>query len=95
MDIEITARHFTASDNLKEFIYDRIKRIERYNGAILNCHIILIKENNNEKVEIVAHAKGHDYVSHDSADTFEHSFINAMSKISIQIKKNHNKTKYK
>ena len=45
MNIEITARHFTASLSLKEFIYEKIKKITKYNSAIMSCHVILTKEN--------------------------------------------------
>ena len=91
MDIEITARHFTASLSLKEFIYEKIKKITKYNSAIMNCHVILTKENNREHVEIIARAKGNDFAAHENADVFERSLKNAIDKISIQIKKQHEK----
>ncbi len=91
MNIEITARHFTASDSLKELIYEKIKKIEKFNSGIMSCHVILTKENNSENVEIVSHAKGYDFAAHENADVFERSLLNAIDKISIQIKKQHAK----
>ena len=91
MNIEITARHFTASDHLKEFVIEKMKKIEKFNSGIMSCHVILNKENNSENVEIVAHAKGYDFAAHENADIFERSLKNAIDKISIQIKKQHEK----
>ena len=89
MNIEITARHFTASDKLKELINEKIMKIEKFNSGIINCHVILTKENSGENVEINAHIKGHNFSAHESGDIFEKSFKNAVEKISIQIKKQH------
>ena len=91
MNIEITARHFSASDSLKDLIYEKIKKIKRYNSDIMSCHVILTKENNSENVEIVARTKGYDFVAHENASIFERSLVNAIEKLSIQIKKQHQK----
>ena len=91
MNIDITARHFTASQQLKELIYEKIKKVEKFNSGILSCHVILTKENNSENVEIIARLKGYDFAAHENADIFERSLINAIDKISIQIKKQHEK----
>ena len=93
MNIEITARHFTASDNLKELISEKIMKLEKYNSGIMNCHVILTKENSGENVEINAHIKGHNFSAHESGDVFEKSLRNAVEKISIQIKKQHERAK--
>ena len=92
MNIEITARHFTASNYLKNLIHEKIKKVKKFNSDIMSCHVILTKENNSENVEIIAHAKGYDFAAHENADVFERSLVNAIDKISIQIKKQHEKT---
>ena len=91
MNIDITARHFTASEQLKALVQEKIKKIERFNSGIMSCHVILIKENNSENVEIIARGKGYDFAAHENADIFERSLKNAIDKISIQIKKQHEK----
>ena len=87
MNIEITSRHFTASDQLKELVNEKVKKIEKFNNDIIRCNVILTKENNSENVEIIVHAKGHDFISTENEDIFERSLINAVYKISNQIKK--------
>ena len=92
MNIEITSRHFTASEKLKELVSEKVKKIEKFNNEIIGCNVILTKENNSENVEIIVHAKGHDFISSQNEDIFERSLINAVHKISSQIKKQHEKT---
>ena len=70
---------------LKQLIY------EKYNNEIISCNVILTKENNSENVEIIAHAKGHDFISSENEYIFERSLTNAVYKISNQIKKQHEK----
>ena len=91
MNIDITSRHFSASKLLKELVHKKIKKIEKYNSDIMYCNVILIKEHKSENVEIVAHAKGNNFTAHEQADLFEKSLVNAIEKISIQIKKKHGK----
>jgi len=91
MNIDITSRHFTASAHLKNYILEKVHKIVKFNNGIINCHIILTKENNSENVEIIAHSKGFDYIANVSGDVFERSLKNALDKIVIQIKKKHEK----
>ena len=91
MNIEITSRHFTASAHLKELIHDKINKVKKFNSNIMSCQVILTKENKNENVEIIVRAKGHDFAAHETSDIFERSLVNALDKISIQIKKRHEK----
>ena len=92
MDIEITARHFVASQKLKEFIHKKIKKVEKFQSDIMSCHIILAKENNRENVEIITRVKGYDFVAHENAEIFERSLTSAIDKIFIQLKKQHEKS---
>ena len=91
MNIEITSRHFTASEQLKELVNEKVKKIEKFNNEIISCNVILTKENNSENVEIIVHAKGYDFISSENEDIFERSLTNAVYKISNQIKKQHEK----
>ena len=54
--------------------------------------MILSRENfSEESVEIVAHSKGHEFIAHDNSSVFEKSLANSVSKLSIQLKKQHDK----
>ena len=91
MKIDITARHFSPSGQLKEMVYEKLKKIEKFNSGIMNCRVILTKEANFEDVEIVVNGKGHHFVANENSDNFEKSLISAVDKITIQVKKQHEK----
>jgi len=91
MNIDITARHFSPSDKLKELVYTKLKKIEKFNSNIIGCRVVLTKESNLEDVEIIIHGKGNHFVAHENSDNFEKSLISAIDKITIQVKKQHNK----
>ncbi len=41
MRINITARHFKASDNVKGFVEKKVKKLEKYYDGILDCDVLL------------------------------------------------------
>ena len=92
MNIEITSRHFTSSEELKRLVNDKLAKLEKFNITLTRCHVILSKENGvEESVEIVAHSKGHEFVAHDNSNTFEKSLANSVNRLSIQLKKQHDR----
>ena len=92
MNIDITARHFTPSEYLKEFVFQKVQKILKFNPLIINCHVVLTKESQIEKVEIILHLKGNDFIATDSSDNFEKSINIVIDKIISQVKKHHNKS---
>ena len=68
MQLDITSRHFTPSEQLKEMVYDKLKKIEKFNSGIMHCRVILTKEANYEDVEIVVNGKGYDFVANENSD---------------------------
>jgi ribosomal subunit interface protein len=92
MNIDITSRHFTSSKELKILVNDKLAKLKKFNITLTRCHVILSKENGvEESVEIVAHSKGHEFVAHDNSNTFEKSLANSVNKLSIQLKKQHDR----
>ena len=92
MNIDITSRHFTSSEELKILVNDKLAKLEKFNITLTRCHVILSKENRvEESVEIVAHSKGHEFVAHDNSSVFEKSLVNSVKKLSIQLKKQHDR----
>ena len=92
MNMEITSRHFTPSEELKTLVSDKLAKLEKFNVTLTRCHVILSKENGvEENVEIVAHSKGHEFIAHDYSSAFEKSLANSVNKLSIQLKKQHDR----
>ena len=91
MKVDITARHFSPSDQLKEMVYEKLKKIEKFNSSIMHCRVILTKQANFENVEIVVHGKGNHFVANENSANFEKALLIAIDKVAIQVKKQHDK----
>ena len=57
MHTQITARHFNATQTLREYTMQRLVKLERYYAGILNAHVILehMRLTSNNSVEISIH----------------------------------------
>ena len=52
MNIEFTARHFHAPENLRDYAEKEIYRITKYYPRAIQCQVILIHENNQFTTEL-------------------------------------------
>jgi len=52
MNIEFTARHFHAPDNLRDYAEKEVSRILKYNSRAVQSQVILIQENNQFTTEL-------------------------------------------
>jgi len=52
MNIEFTARHFHAPDNLRGYAKKEVSRILKYHSRAVKCEVILIQENNQFTTEL-------------------------------------------
>ncbi|MBI4052265.1 MAG: ribosome-associated translation inhibitor RaiA [Elusimicrobia bacterium] len=58
MEIQITARHLKLTQPLREYVEQKIGRIQRYFGNIVWAQAILSVEKRNHQAEVVLHASG-------------------------------------
>ncbi|MFQ6607950.1 MAG: ribosome hibernation-promoting factor, HPF/YfiA family [Fidelibacterota bacterium] len=87
MNIEITARHFTLPDNVREHTTQKLERIERYIYNPIGCRVILEHENNTHSVEIKLSVSGKNIFVKDSSDNLLKSIDNAVDKLVARVKK--------
>ena len=92
MNIDITARNFHISDDLKELIENKVTKLLQYDNNIFLSEIILLKESRAEKIELIIHSKQHKYFTKCYSSLFEKTLAKAIKNIIQQIKKA--KTKY-
>ena len=52
MNIEFTARHFHARDNLRDYAEKEVFRILKYHSRAVQCQVILTQENNQFTTEL-------------------------------------------
>ena len=87
MNIEITARNFTPSDELKSLINEKIQYLKRFDSNIDFVRVVLLKESRAEKVELSISSKKNKYVTKCYSSVFEKTIAHAIDNIKIQIRK--------
>ena len=87
MNIEITARHFTPSLDLKSFINEKLIKLLRYDSQINFIKVVLLKESRAEKVELILISKNKKYITKCYSSVFEKTVLRAIHNIKAQIKK--------
>ena len=88
MNIDITARGFTISDNLTDFINKKLEKLSTFDKDIYSIKVVLLKESRAEKVELIVESKNNRYFSKRYSSVFEKTLVKTIDNIKIQIKKN-------
>jgi putative sigma-54 modulation protein len=58
MQINITGHHVDLTDSLRDFVKDKISKLERHFDHVTNVHVILTVEKNRQKAEASMHLSG-------------------------------------
>ena len=91
MNIDITARNFKPSPNLRLFITSKLSSLSKYDSNITSSKVVLSKEGRAEKVEILLRSNKNSYITKCYSSIFEKTIMHAINKIKVQIKKHHKK----
>jgi len=81
MNVEITARHFSAPDNVREYALNKINRIYKYFDRPISCQIILTLENNEHSTDINLSVSGKKLFASETSDDIFKSIDGAVDKL--------------
>ena len=87
MNIEITGRNFSPSEELKTLINEKILYLKRFDSNIDYARVVLLEESRAEKVELIISSKKNRYVTKCYSSVFEKTLALAINNIKIQIRK--------
>ncbi|KAB2909580.1 MAG: ribosome-associated translation inhibitor RaiA [Ignavibacteriales bacterium] len=90
MNIQITARKFTARDTLKDLIRAEVSNLQKFSDEILDVEVVLSYQNVKDsikEVELIAKLPGSILTAKDSSDEYTKSVKAAVDKIQRQIRK--------
>lgn len=87
MRYRLTARHFTPSERLKQYVQKEVNRLERYYRGIIDCEVILDEEKLNKIAEIQLKVNGTLLTAAERSDDIFKSVDLAVEKIERQLKK--------
>ena len=88
MNIDITSRGFSISEELSDLVNKKLKKLLTFDKNISNVFVVLQKESRAEKVELIVESKNHTYVAKRYSSVFEKTLFKAIDNIITQIKKN-------
>lgn len=87
MQINVTGRHFAVTEPIKKYIQEKLLKLDRYSGKIIEVHITLSVEKYRHDVEITLLTKGSPIkVSAESEDMYA-SVDKALDKIQTRLKR--------
>ena len=89
MNINITARNITISDNLAELINWKVYKLSKYDEDIRSADIVLLKESRAEKIGLFIKSKRNNYITKCYSSSFEKTLSKAIHIIITQISKKH------
>ena len=94
MKTQFTARHFDASENLKQYSLDAVEKLQRFYDRIIDVDIVLqpsSSDENPQMVEINVNVPQSHLKSSEAADTYEQAINKAVDNLERQLKKYKNK----
>ncbi|NNE70931.1 MAG: ribosome-associated translation inhibitor RaiA [Rhodothermales bacterium] len=97
MHIQITARHFHASDRLHEYARKKLQRLERFYDGITGIEVILTKEGQptTNSVEMNASVHRQQLVAHAEGQTHEEAVDECVDRLKRQVVKYKDKLREK
>jgi len=87
MRINITARRFKLSDELKDYAENEVMRLKKYYDEIIDTEVILAWEKNDRLAEINVGLNGTKLSAHDRSEDLHKSITLAVDKLERQIQK--------
>jgi putative sigma-54 modulation protein len=87
MNLKITARHFKMQDGLKDYVEEKVKKLNRYYDNILDIDLILGWEKMNRYTEMRINVYNKQIVIKEVSDEIRKSFDLALDRAERQLKK--------
>jgi ribosomal subunit interface protein len=87
MNVEFTARHFHAPDELKEYALTEVQRITKVFSRSIQCQILLFHENNTYTTELNLSIPARKLNVKDTSDNVRKSIDGAVHKMVLRVNK--------
>lgn len=91
MQINITGHHVEVTDALRDYVNEKLKKLERHFDHVTNVHVILEVEKQDQKAEATVHVSGADLFADHTTDDMYASIDGLIDKLDRQIIKHKEK----
>ncbi|MGH7198326.1 MAG: ribosome hibernation-promoting factor, HPF/YfiA family [Candidatus Omnitrophota bacterium] len=93
MEIDISGRHFHVTEPLKEYIQEKIQKLDKYQLKFESAHIILDVQKFHHIAEITVLAKNLRITAKEHSTDMYAAFDKSLGNIQLQFSKHHEKIK--
>jgi len=87
MQVAVTFRHMDPSDNLRDYVSDKITKVKRYLEDPIECHVVLSVEKHRHAAEVTIVADGFKINGQETTTDMYSAIDMAVDKIEKQIKR--------
>ncbi|HDH58282.1 MAG TPA: ribosome-associated translation inhibitor RaiA [Bacteroidetes bacterium] len=91
MRVNVSARHFKASDKLQEFATNEVKRLRKFFDNITDGEVILDWQKGNKTSEIILNVNGTKLTATEASDDFYKSIPKTVDKLESQLRRHKGK----
>ena len=88
MKINLQTLHFKGSDDLKNFVEEKVSKLERFDSSIISAEVTLTEDGNglqNKTCDIRLVVPGNDDIVKKSASSFEEAISDAVSTLQMKL----------
>lgn len=93
MKIELTGHHIEITDSLRNYVTEKMEKLERHFDKVSNTHVILSVEKMDQKAEATVHMSGNDIFAEAHSEDMYASIDALVDKLDRQVKKYKEKIK--
>lgn len=91
MQINLTGHHIDITDSLRNYVNEKMEKLERHFDKVSNTHVILSVEKNVQKAEATVHMSGNDVFAEAHGEDMYASIDSLVDKLDRQVKKHKEK----
>ncbi|MBN2647395.1 MAG: ribosome-associated translation inhibitor RaiA [Thiotrichales bacterium] len=91
MQINITGHHIDVTDALRNYVSEKLEKLERHFDHVTNVHVILTVNKQSQIAEATVHVSGADLFAQDDTDNMYASIDGMLDKLDRQIIKHKEK----
>jgi putative sigma-54 modulation protein len=93
MQINLTGHHVELTDSLRNYVNEKMAKLERHFDKVSNTHVILSVENVTHKAEATVHMSGNDIFAESHEEDMYAAIDGLVDKLDRQVKKHKEKLK--
>ncbi len=91
MQINLTGHHIELTDSLRDYVNEKMARLERHFDKVSNTHVILTVDKLRHKAEATVHMSGHDVFAECTEGDMYAAIDGLVTKLDRQVKKHKEK----